>query len=77
MPVERQVKASPQFPADHCCLPDKCFKLMPLYSSGYGSKDMDMAFVSVVIMQGSRPGDGGFQPFFKTVHHLSCQLLHV
>ena len=36
-----------------------------------------MAYISVVIMQGASPGDGSFEPLFKTLHHLSCQLLHV
>jgi len=36
-----------------------------------------MAFVGVVIMQRSRPGDSSFKPLFKALHHLSCQLLHV
>jgi hypothetical protein len=36
-----------------------------------------VAYVGMVIMQRSRPGDCCFEPLFKALHHLSCQLLHV
>ena len=36
-----------------------------------------MAYVGMVIMQGSRPGNCCLEPLFKALHHLSCQLLHV
>ena len=36
-----------------------------------------MAFVGMVIMQRSRPGNCCLEPLFKALHHLSCQLLHV
>ena len=35
-----------------------------------------MAYVGMVIMQGSRPGNCCLEPLFKALHHLSCQLLH-
>jgi hypothetical protein len=77
MPLERQVKAAALLLADRCCFPDKRLKLIPLEASGHSSEDMDVSYSCVVIMQGSRPGDGSFQPLFKPVHHLSSQLLHV
>ena len=36
-----------------------------------------MAFVGMVIMQRSRPGNCCLESLFKALHHLSCQLLHV
>ena len=36
-----------------------------------------MAFVGMVIMQRSRPGNCCLEPLFKALHHLLCQLLHV
>ena len=36
-----------------------------------------MAFVGMVIMQRSRPGNCCLEPLFKAMHHLACQLLHV
>jgi hypothetical protein len=38
---------------------------------------MDVANVGVVVMQRCRPGNSGFEPLLKALHHVSRQPLHM